>query len=107
MKIRPFAVLALGILSLGYPATTALLASSGTAVVSNSNDSGPGSFRAAIDRANADSGVTQIQVTGLVSVVALQQTVLFTGAQALTIKGNGAVLDGSGIAIAAPRRVRR
>ncbi|HEY6508671.1 MAG TPA: hypothetical protein VIY56_11710 [Vicinamibacterales bacterium] len=101
MKIRPFAVLALGVLLMGYPATTALLAASGAVVVFNSNDSGPGSFRAAIARANTDRAVTQIQLAGRVSVIALQQTVNFTGAQSLTIHGNGAVLDGSGIALGA------
>ncbi len=98
MKIRPFAVLALGVLILGHPASTALLASSGVAIVSNSNDSGPGSFRAAIDQANADPDVASVHFTRAVSVIALEQTVIFTGAQALTINGNGAVLDGSEIA---------
>ena len=103
MKIRSFAVVALGILFLGHPANTALLAgaSSDVALVSNSNDSGPGSFRAAIDLANADPDVAHVQFTGSARVIALQQTVNFTGAQALTIRGNGAVLDGSGIALGA------
>jgi|SoiMethySBSTD1v2_1073268.scaffolds.fasta_scaffold345044_2 hypothetical protein len=103
MKIRSFAVVALGVLFLGHPANTALLAgaSSDVALVSNSNDSGPGSFRAAIDLANADPDVTHVQFTGSARMIALQQTVNFTGAQALTIKGNGAVLDGSGIALGA------
>ena len=65
------------------------------AFVGNASDSGPGSFRAAIDRANADSAVTTIQFIGRVSTIALQQTVWFNGPQNLTINGTGAILDGT------------
>ena len=88
-------------LALGHAATSTTIASSGALLVSNNFDSGPGSFRDAIDQANADPGVTHIQFTGAVTVVALQQSVIFTGSQALTIDGNGAALDGSGIALGA------
>ena len=63
--------------------------------MANANDSGPGSFRAAIDRANANSAVTTIQFIGRVSTIALQQTVWFNGPQNLTINGTGAILDGT------------
>jgi hypothetical protein len=69
-----------------------------TALVSNSNNSGPGSFRAAVLEANGDPGITRIQFTGGVGVVTLQQTVVFTGAQGLTIAGAGATLDGTRVA---------
>ena len=62
--------------------------------VVNANDAGPGSFRAAIDRANASSAVTTIQFIGRVSTIALQQTVWFNGPQNLTINGAGAIVDG-------------
>ena len=65
------------------------------AFVANASDSGPGSFRAAIDRANANSAVTTIQFIGRVSTIALQQTVWFNGPQNLTINGTGAILDGT------------
>jgi hypothetical protein len=101
MKNRLFVVFAASVLALGQAATSTTHASSGAVLVSNNNDAGPGSFRNAIDQANADPGVTHIQFTGRVSVIELQQSVVFTGAQALSIKGNGAVLDGSGIALGA------
>ncbi len=63
--------------------------------VVNANDAGPGSFRAAVDRANASSAVTTIQFLGRVSSIALQQTVWFNGPQNLTINGAGAIVDGS------------
>jgi hypothetical protein len=63
--------------------------------VSNSDDAGPGSFRDAVDQANGNPAITRIQFLGGVSTIALQQTVLFTGAQGLTIDGNGATLDGT------------
>ena len=66
-----------------------------TAFVTNSNDSGPGSFRAAIDRANANQTIGSVQFLGRASTVALQETVWFTGPQDLTIGGGGATLDGS------------
>ena len=101
MKNRLLVVLAACALALGHAATSTTLASSGAVLVSNNLDSGQGSFRDAIDQANADPGVTHIQFTGAVSVIALQQSVIFTGPQALAIDGNGAALDGSGIALGA------
>jgi hypothetical protein len=69
-----------------------------TVVVSSSNDSGPDTFRAAVNQANGDPGIRKIQFRGSVNVVALQQTVVFSGSQDLTIAGANAVLDGAGIA---------
>jgi hypothetical protein len=63
-------------------------------LVSNGNDSGPGSFRAAIDQASANEAVRRIQFASRVTV-ALQQTVSFTGPQELTIGGIGSTLDGA------------
>ena len=80
-----------GILNAAAPAAR-------TAVVTNGNNSGPGSFRAAVNEASGDSGITTIRFRGSVDVVALQQTVIFTGAQDLTIAGTGATLDGANIA---------
>ena len=101
MKNRLFVVLAASALALGQAVTSTTHASSGAVLVSNGNDAGPGSFRDAIDQANADPGVTHVQFTGSVSVVALQQSVVFTGAQALRIDGNLATIDGSGVALGA------
>jgi len=101
MKNRLFAVLAASVLALGQTTIRTTHASSGAVLVSTNLDSGAGSFRDAIDQANADPGVTHVQFTGGVSTIALLQSVVFTGPQALTINGNGAVLDGSGIALGA------
>lgn len=88
------AILALGLVTpvtdVGLKAAPAQIA-----IVANANDSGPGSFRAAIDRANANSAVTTIQFIGRGSTIALQQTVWFNGSQDLTINGTGATLDGT------------
>ena len=99
MKIHSFAALALCLLILGHPATTASLAGAAarTAPVSNANDSGPGSFRDAVNRANAEPSITRIAFTPAGLVIALHQTVLFTGAQALVIEGHGGTLDGAGL----------
>jgi len=63
--------------------------------VTNSNDAGSGSFREAIEQANANPAITRIQIQGGVSTIALRQMVLFTGTQDLTIDGNRATLDGA------------
>ena len=98
MSTRLFAALAAAALTFGHAATTATFASSGAVLVSNDHDAGPGSFRDAIDQANADPFVTHIQFTGRVSVISLLQSVVFTGSQALAIDGNGATIDASGVA---------
>jgi hypothetical protein len=66
-----------------------------TVFVSNADDAGPGSFRDAIDRANADPAIAHVQFRGGVGVVGLQASVVFTGTQNLTISGRGAVIDGA------------
>jgi hypothetical protein len=66
----------------------------GTMLVVNSHDDGPGSFRHAILAANGDAAITRIQFVG-VSNIRLLKSVEFSGAQALTIDGNGGALDGS------------
>jgi hypothetical protein len=101
MDNRLFVGLALCALALGLAASTTIHASSGAVLVSTNNDAGPGSFRDAIAQANADAGVSHIQFTGRVSVIALQQSVAYTGTQPLTIDGNGATIDGSGVALGA------
>jgi len=62
--------------------------------VTSANDSGPGSFRAAIVAANGNASIGRVVFAG-VGTVSLASTVAFTGTQALEIVGNGAVLDGS------------
>ena len=97
MKNRLYAVLAASALALGHAATSTTLASSGAVLVSNNLDSGAGSFRDAIDQANVDSvRHPHFEFTGPgVWTIALLQSVVFTGAQELTVDGNGATLDGT------------
>jgi hypothetical protein len=66
--------------------------------VTNSNDAGPGSFRAAVAAANASASIRAIEFGPGLRPISLQQPVVYTGAQALEIKGNGATLDGAGLA---------
>src|SRR5262245_35152851 len=61
--------------------------------VSNSDDAGPGSFRAAVAQANGNAAITRIHFLGRVDTIQLNSTVTFSGAQNLTIDGNGATLD--------------
>jgi hypothetical protein len=66
-----------------------------TVYVSNSNDSGPGSFRAAILQANLNPAIARVVFRRWVSTILLQSTIWFTGPQNLTIDGNRATLDGT------------
>ena len=74
-------------------------ASAATAIVLNDRDDGPGSFRQAIERANANPSIDTIQFLFTVRTVHLKATVEYTGTQALTIHGNGATIDGSTIVV--------
>jgi hypothetical protein len=64
-----------------------------TAFVTNGADAGPGSFRAAIERANADSRVRSIRFAPGLSV-ALSSDVVYSGRQGLLIDGNGSEVVG-------------
>jgi hypothetical protein len=70
--------------------------------VENSDDAGPGSFRAAVTAANASPAIQAIEFAFGLSPIALQQPVVFTGRQALTVEGSQTVLDGAGLAPDAP-----
>ena len=75
-------------------ATAAGTGSAADLAVTNANDSGPGSFRAAIAAASGNASIGRVVFSG-VGTVNLAATVEYTGTQALEIVGNGAVLDGS------------
>ena len=70
---------------------------SAVARVVSSNDAGPGSFRAAVEAANSDGSIRVIRFDSGLAPIQLQQPVVYTGAQALRIEGNDAVLDGTGL----------
>ncbi|MEW4488597.1 hypothetical protein AB1L42_10975 [Thalassoglobus sp. JC818] len=62
-------------------------------MVTSSADSGDGSFRDAIEQANADSSITKIKFKNSVDLVNLESTVEFTGAQDLKIDGKNVTLQ--------------
>lgn len=66
--------------------------------VTTSATSGPGSFSQAVVDANADPAITGIEFARGLGNIALSSTVTYSGTQALQIDGNGAVLDGTGLA---------
>lgn len=65
--------------------------------VTTSADAGGGSFRDAVEAANADPRITRIRFDRSVGVVDLTAPIVYTGSQDLTIDGRGAVLDGSAV----------
>jgi hypothetical protein len=101
MKNRLLVAFAASALVLSQAATSTTSASSTAVLVSNSNDAGPGSFRDAIDQANADSNVESIVFGRSLPAVMLQQPVVFTGSQPLRIDGRSTTIDGSEIALGA------
>lgn len=72
-------------------------AAADTVFVTTARNAGPGSFRHAIERANADPAVTTVVFRGGVRSVLLLSAVEFTGTQDLTILGNGATLDAAAL----------
>jgi len=60
-------------------------------------DEGPGSFRQAVLRANADPSIGVIRFDRGLGPVRLLQPVTYSGTQAMVIRGEGARLDGSGL----------
>ena len=58
------------------------------AFVTNGNDDGAGSFRAAVEAANADSSITSIVVRQSVDSIVIESAVEYTGSQSLGIQGN-------------------
>ncbi len=71
---------------LGAICVLALASAQGAAMdvwVLNNLDSGPGSFRAAVDQANVDPSITWIKFQPGIGLVALERAVVFEGPQAL------------------------
>jgi hypothetical protein len=64
--------------------------------VTNHDDDGKGSFRWAVAEASANPDIRRIEFRGNRQPVLLQSSVTYTGAQALTIEGNDAIIDGAG-----------
>ncbi len=67
-----------------------------TAYVTNNNDAGAGSFRAAVALANGNPSVRTIEFSSRVRTINLASTVTFSGPQDLEIDGDDAVLDAAG-----------
>ncbi|MEZ4587760.1 MAG: hypothetical protein R2909_15320 [Gemmatimonadales bacterium] len=70
--------------------------------VTNSNDGGAGSFRAAVQRANASRSVKRIEFVRGLGSIPLASPVVYTGEQALDIRASGTTLDGSGLGATDP-----
>ena len=56
--------------------------------MTNSNDAGAGSFRAAVELANGNAAIGNIVFVGNLDPIELQSTVLYDGSQSLMIVGN-------------------
>ena len=89
-----WSVLAAALVAIVATGTAMAAGGNPNALVTNSNDSGPGSFRAAIDKANADPGVRKIVFRIGLAPIQLVDPVAYTRGQSLEVLGNGAVLDG-------------
>lgn len=70
---------------------------SGIVRVTNSNDAGPGSFRAAAEAASADASIREIEFARGLPPISVLQPVVYTGPQKLKVDGNGAVIDGAAL----------
>ncbi len=92
-KAGALALIALIVLAISAGSTFAAVAR-----VTNSNDAGLGSFRAAIAKANTDASVGRIDFRFGLAPVMLVQPIVYSGGQSLDILGGGAVLDGTGLA---------
>ena len=61
--------------------------------VTHGGDSGPGSFRAAVEQANADSSINEIVFNRDVNEVGVGTPLVYTGWQDLEINGRGASIE--------------
>jgi hypothetical protein len=66
--------------------------------VTNNNDSGPGSFRAAVSAANGDNDVDTIDFDSAF-FIELQGEVVYESTQGLVIQGHGSMLSGGSVAV--------
>ena len=86
-------IVSLVVVSMTLAAAPALARRGASVRVTNGEDAGPGSFRAAVEAANADSRVRLIRFRRHLEVV-LDSDVVYTGRQPLTIDGRGSALVG-------------
>lgn len=92
------AFVATALLSTGLAVAVAQPATAASVTVTNGNDSGDGSFRAAVEAANGDAAVDTITFRGGIEVD-LDSAVVFTGGQDLTIDGKDAVVSGATVPV--------
>jgi hypothetical protein len=62
--------------------------------VTSNADAGPGSLRQALLDAGGDPAIGVVHVTKGLGTIAIAQPLVFTGAQALTLRGSDATIDG-------------
>ncbi len=89
------------VVALGVGTTSAAGSGQSVARVTNSQDSGAGSFRAAIEKANGDPSIARIEFRKGLGPIMLKEPVAYDGGQSLDILGSGAVIDGGGLDAAA------
>ncbi|MBA2706207.1 MAG: hypothetical protein H0U59_00180 [Gemmatimonadaceae bacterium] len=76
---------------------SAAKSSSRVAEVTVTNDAGPGSFREAIAAAIGNPDIKTIRLDKKLGVISISSPLVFTGTQAVTIEGNGGIVDGSSL----------
>ncbi len=64
-----------------------------TAFVTNANDAGGGSLRAALALASSNPSITAIDIRSRLGTIAIKSTIEFTGTQDLSITGNRSTVD--------------
>ena len=84
-------VIALVVAALG--AATSSTTTAGSATVTDWNDTGAGSFRAAIELANDNATIGNVVLVGNLDPNELQSPVFNDGSQSLMIVGDGAVVE--------------
>jgi hypothetical protein len=84
-----------GLAPIGPQQAEWLLQPAAVAQVTNELDAGPGSFRAAVEAANADPSITLIRFPSGLGTIDLSSAVIYSGAQSLRIDGQEAILRGT------------
>ncbi len=92
----------MAVVAAALAATASASGGSSSVSVTNSLDSGPGSFRAAIAKASADPSIGKVEFRSGLGAIALLSPVVFSGGQSLDVAGNGARVDGASLAASAP-----
>jgi hypothetical protein len=94
-------VLVIAVVAAALVAAAPSWAASTVLVTSNAN-AGPGTLRAAVEKANGDAGVRTILIRPGLGTITLTEPVVYTGGQDLTLDGSGETVSGAGGDTTAP-----